>query len=199
MQVWNKEGATEIPIASGVIRVPNVSAESLIMRNVPKRRTSKCWDGTERLQITLNPSFNESLPHRPAKDLSLLLAVRLLDNPKELVLILHPKDPTWQFGKELLKKNIWNPFGPNLYLDNRGSCVDTNIRYVDQPPVLHDMRKFSDLGRISRRPPNILLERPLLVDFQQEDEQRGGYVVSKGLGDGHTKLHLLDTPPIAVL
>lgn len=39
-------------MASGVIRVPNVSAESVIMRKVPNSSTSRCCDGVGSEQTT---------------------------------------------------------------------------------------------------------------------------------------------------
>lgn len=46
IQVWKSDGATEIAIAFGFIAFEWPSDESATTRNVPKSRTSKCWDAT---------------------------------------------------------------------------------------------------------------------------------------------------------
>ena len=88
-----------------------------------------------------------------AEGITLLLGVGLFDDHEQPLLIGGAEHATIQLGQELL--------------DDRRGRVDVEVGYVDESAALHDLLQLAHLRLVARHAPDVLLQRALLVHFQQ--------------------------------
>lgn len=87
-----------------------------------------------------------------------------------------PKIPPGSFDKNFcklwrIKSNRGTIVNKGADLNNRCRGIYAKIGNIDQPSMLHHVGQFSHLRLIPRRSPYVLLDRTLLIHFQQQNLQ----------------------------